>query len=64
MKELQSQLETLMKKAGRDVNLEDKDEKTMFPFSKEGRMMAYLLATSTISYEQYLDLNREYIVCK
>ena len=32
----------------------------IFPFSTEGRILAYLLATQTITYEQYMELQNEY----
>lgn len=62
MKELQKQLDMLLKQSGGDKNTIDiiKHEKTVFPFSTEGRMMAYLLATQTISFDKYLQLHREY----
>lgn len=62
MKELQKQLELLLKQAGGDKHTIEaiKQEKAVFPFSTEGRIMAYLLATQTISYEKYLELHREY----
>jgi hypothetical protein len=60
MKELQRQLAMLMEQAGGAKDLIEIDEKPIFPFSVEGRMMAYLLATNTITYEQYIELNKEY----
>lgn len=60
MKELRYKLDLLMKKAGGDKNTIEIEEKSIFPFSVEGHMMAYLLASKTISYEQYLELNRDY----
>lgn len=60
MKELRRQLDLLLKQAGGDKSIIEIGEKPVFPFSAEGRMMAYLLATNTITYEQYLELNREY----
>lgn len=32
----------------------------IFPFSTEGRMLAYLLATQTITYNKYIELQKEY----
>lgn len=60
MKELQHQLAVLMEQAGADKSITEIEEKPIFPFSNEGRMMAYLLASNTITYEQYLNLNKEY----
>lgn len=63
MKELRKQLEALLRQSGGDENTIDliKNENTVFPFSKEGRILAYLLATQTIDYEKYMELNNEYI---
>lgn len=62
MKELRQTLDLLIKQSG--VNCEIKqsfdDEKNIFPFSAEGRTMAYLLDNGTITYAQYLELNRNY----
>lgn len=62
MRELQNQLDLLLQQSGSDEHTIEvlKEEKTIFPFSTEGRIMAYLLASRTISYEQYLELNRDY----
>jgi len=62
VKELQKQLELLLTQAGGDKNTIEmiKNEKAVFPFSKEGRMLAYLLSTQTINYEKYLELQNEY----
>lgn len=63
MKELQNQLDILMKQASIDEHTIGviKEEKSVFPFSEEGRIMAYLLASKVISYDQYLDMNRDYV---
>lgn len=63
MKELQNLLDLLMKQAGEDEHTIEiiKEEKSVFPFSAEGRMIAYLLASKIISYEQYLELSRDYV---
>ena len=47
MKELQKQLDMLFKQSGVDESVIEviKKEKAVFPFSTEGRMLAYLLAT-------------------
>ena len=37
-----------------------KKEKAIFPFSTEGRILAYLLATQTITYEKYVELQDAY----
>lgn len=63
MQELRNQLELLMKQAGGDRETLEiiGAEKSVFPFSEESRMMAYLLASDTITYEKYLELSREYV---
>lgn len=62
MKELQKQLDMLFKQAGSDESVIEaiKKEKAIFPFSTEGRMLAYLLATQTITYNKYIELQKEY----
>lgn len=62
MKKLQNQLEQLLKQSGGDKKTIEglKKEKTVFPFSTEGRILAYLLAMKSISYEQYQQLHDEY----
>lgn len=62
MKELQRQLNLLLKQSGCDSDSIEfiKNKNSVFPFSTEGKIMAYLLASETISYEQYMELSREY----
>jgi hypothetical protein len=62
MKELRSQLEMLLNKSGGDKNTIEviKNEKAVFPFSTEGRILAYLLGTNTITYEEYIELQNDY----
>ena len=62
MRELRNQLDILLKRSGGDKKTIDviKSEKAVFPFSTEGRVLAYLLATKTITYEQYMQLYDEY----
>ena len=62
MKELQKQLDMLFKQSGGDESVIEviKKEKAVFPFSTEGRMLAYLLATQTITYDKYMELQNEY----
>lgn len=62
MKELRNQLDLLLKQSGGDKNTIEgiKNEKAVFPFSTEGKMLAYLLATQTIDYEKYTELQNEY----
>ena len=62
MKELRNQLDLLLNQSGGDKNTIEviKSEKAVFPFSTEGRMLAYLLATQTINYEKYMELHNEY----
>ena len=62
MKELRNQLEILLDQSGGDKNDIEliKKGNAIFPFSTEGRILAYLLATQTITYEQYMELQNEY----
>lgn len=62
MKELRNELDMLLNQSGGDKNTIEviKSEKAVFPFSTEGRMLAYLLATQTINYEKYMELHNEY----
>ena len=62
MKELRNQLDMLLGQSGGDKNTIEviKSEKAVFPFSTEGRMLAYLLATQTIDYKKYMELHNEY----
>ena len=62
MKELQKQLDMLIRKSGADMQVIEmiRNEPSVFPFSTEGKLMAYLLAGRIITYEEYLNLNREY----
>ncbi|SEP56540.1 hypothetical protein SAMN02910369_00194 [Lachnospiraceae bacterium NE2001] len=52
----------LLNQSGGDKNTIEviKSEKAVFPFSTEGRMLAYLLATQTIDYKKYMELHNEY----
>jgi hypothetical protein len=62
MKELRKQLDVLLRQSGGDKNTIEviKNEKAVFPFSTEGRILAYLLGTQTISYDKYIELQNEY----
>lgn len=62
MKKLRKQIDDLLSKSGCDENVleEIKKENTVFPFSIEGRILAYLLSTQTITYDDYLKLQNEY----
>jgi hypothetical protein len=62
MKELRNQLDMLLNKSGGDKNTIEviKNERAVFPFSTEGRMLAYLLGTQTITYDKYIELQNEY----
>lgn len=63
MKELQYKLRLMLKNSNADTAIIETitKEKSVFPFSIEGRVMAYLLASKSISYEQYLELYRDYV---
>ena len=62
MRELRKQLDELLKQSGGNKNVIEmiKKEKAIFPFSTEGRIFAYLLATQTITYEKYVELQDAY----
>lgn len=62
MKELHNQLDLLLTQSSGDKKIIEviKREKPVFPFSTEGRVLAYLLSTKTITYEQYIELHNEY----
>lgn len=62
MKQLQQELDLLLKQSGVDAQIIEsiKQEKPVFPFSTEGRMLAYLLSTGTIDYNKYLDMQTTY----
>lgn len=63
MKELKAQLDALLNESGGDEDVIEviKQEKAMFPFSIEGRILAYLLGTQVITYDRYVELHNEYI---
>ena len=62
MKQLQNELDLLLKQSGVDDQIIEviKREKSVFPFSTEGRLLAYLLSTRTIDYEKYMELQNSY----
>ena len=62
MKELRKQLDKLLSQSGgNEQKIEDlKTETAVFPFSTEGNILAYLLATKTITYDKYMELYHEY----
>lgn len=62
MKELERQLKDLLKKYDIDPELINsiQDKESIAPFSKESRLMAYLLAMGKISYSEYEELGTEY----
>lgn len=62
MKELNKELELLLQDTGKDTHLLETiaAEKSVYPFSPEGRILAYLLSTNAITYDRYLQLQREY----
>lgn len=56
------QIDLLLHQVGteRETLISANENKPLFPFSDVGRLLAYLLATNTISYEQYLQLSNDY----
>ncbi len=63
MKELQHQLGLLLQQSGSNPQMiaSIAEEKSVFPFSTESRIMAYLLATNAMSYSKYMELHRGYV---
>ena len=64
MKELTAELSNLLKNTSGDPEIIKaiKNEKALFPFSVETRLLAYFLAIGEITYTKYSQLNTEY--CK
>lgn len=64
MKELMTELHNLRKKTNGDTNIikSIENEKALFPFSVENRLLAYYLSIGEITYERYSQLNADY--CK
>ena len=62
MKELRQTLDLLIKQSSDNCEILKSfdSEKNIFPFSTEGRTMAYLLGNGIITYDQYLELNHNY----
>ena len=62
MKQLQNELDLLLKQSGVGDQIIEviKREKPVFPFSTEGRVLAYLLSTRAIDYEKYMELQNAY----
>lgn len=61
MKDLRKTLLTLVNQLDDPTIIETiQQEKDIFPFSTENRIMAYLLGSSKLSYDEYQTLNREY----
>lgn len=64
MKELRKELDLLLESSEGSNHIMEtiRNEKSVFPFSVEGRTMAYLLSSGIIDFEKYLQMNRDY--CK
>lgn len=62
MKELLAELTKLEHntKGNKETIKEIKNEKNLFPFSTESRLLAYFLSIGELSYERYSQLNLEY----
>lgn len=62
MKELKEKINLLLQESNGNLEMMEtiNKEKFIYPFSAEGRILAYLLASKIITYEEYVDLNREY----
>ena len=62
MKELHQELERLLRHSNGEEAIFKaiKEEPSVFPFSREGRAMAYLLSINAITYETYLQLFHDY----
>lgn len=63
MKQLQNELEFLLRQSGADDQLIEaiKQEKSVFPFSTESRILAYLLSIGIIDYDKYIELQEVYV---
>ena len=62
MNELHKEIEELLKDNPEQLSEieEIREEKAVFPFSTESRMLAYMLSLGVLSYEQYERISREY----
>lgn len=62
MKELFSELKELTKNTKGDLNIirAIKNQNALYPFSVEGKLLAYFLSLGEISYQRYLQLDAEY----
>ncbi|MCR0203216.1 hypothetical protein MKC66_00645 [[Clostridium] innocuum] len=62
MKQLQHELDMLLSQTDADERIIEalKNEKAVFPFSIEGRILAYLISMRTISYDKYIELQNAY----
>ena len=62
MKELKLELNNLIKntKGNHEIIKAIENEKTLFPFSAETKLLAYFLAIGEITYDKYSQLNAEY----
>lgn len=62
MRELNKELELLLRNVNEDTYILEKtaNEKSIYPFSPEGRILAYLLSINAITYDKYLQMHREY----
>lgn len=63
MKELRKEIDVLLSRSHGDKETIEviRQENAKFPFSTEGRLLSYLLATQSISYEKYSELYEEYV---
>lgn len=62
MNELHRQIEEIIinNNGNMEVVEEIQKENTVFPFSAESRMLAYMLSMGLLTYEQYENMSREY----
>lgn len=62
MKELMIELYNLRKKTSGDIRVIKaiEEEKSLFPFSVENKLLAYYLSIGEITYEKYSQLNSDY----
>jgi len=63
VKELKKQIESILRQSGTDWHIieEITNQKAVFPFSKEERIIAYLLSSGIITYEQYVEIDHSYV---
>ena len=61
MKELDQIIYSILRKNGKEDIIEKIDqEKNVYPFGRENRMLAYLLSLGAITFDQYEKISEDY----